>query len=177
MYWPIDAISSMVCLLLFLTLSMSSLENKALVHRYYLSYHLVHLFNFLSWPFYGSFSLSYKGDNPGVYPLDEISVGDFDFEKLSHSSESLFSYFFLSSRFLWWRLLPIFPNTNIFSLCVLILSWLYVYSFCYLSFTTSHEHDTFSWPNFFLISWLNIRYFRVSCSFLVFANSTLSSVH
>ena len=42
-----------------------------------------------------------QGVSTGVYPFDEISVAEFNFEKLSRSSEVLFDYFFLSSPLVW----------------------------------------------------------------------------
>ena len=36
--------------------------------------------------------VSYKGDNPGVYSLDDISAAEFGFKKFSYSSFLIFSF-------------------------------------------------------------------------------------
>ena len=37
---------------------------------------------------------SYERDNPGIYPVDEISAGDLSFVKLSRLFEVFFFFFF-----------------------------------------------------------------------------------
>ena len=47
---------------------------------------------------------------PGVYLFDEISTAELSLAKFSRSSEVDFSYFFLTSPFIWRCPLPISPS-------------------------------------------------------------------
>ena len=124
---------------------------QGLGHCHQLSCLLVHLFEFFPCPFYEWFRVSYKGDNPGVYPTNEISAEELDFEKLSALSEVIFSYFFFhlglfdGIRFQYLQVIVIFffsGRTDSF------LIWLFN-SFNYLSFSTFHaELGTFFYAKF-----------------------------
>ena len=58
--------------------------------------------------------------------------------------------FFLSSLFVWWSPLPIFPN-----ICNLPFLQAF-YSFCHLEFSISFNGGSFFDAKFVLISWVNI---------------------
>ena len=105
-------------------------------------------FKFFSRPFQEWFWISYKGDNLGIYPFDEIPPVELGFEKHYYSSD----YFVedemkekISSPLVWCPLL-IFPCTSIFlfSKCSkFFLIWSF-FSFHCLSFSPFHyQHDTF----------------------------------
>ena len=75
-----------------------------------------------------------NSDIPAVYHFYEISAADFSFDKFSRSPEILFSFFSVSSRFVWRCPLPIFQSTCNF--LFLQAFWLFLdffYSFHYLS--------------------------------------------
>ena len=58
--------------------------------------------------------VSYKGNCPGVYTFDMISVEKNGFKKLSRTSEEFFSFVFLSSPLAWCCPLPIFQSKSKF---------------------------------------------------------------